>query len=394
MSENETFAPQDIEAKLNELVQAGYTQNGGSRYRLTQKALQILTDNSKRRHLAADISRATVNEDAGNFDIDGDYKETAEIGFTAIKPLQYPVKQAGNRKQLDIEQHEINKDIARNVPYRCLEILAELELANRVIRSERRTFGSEIQSRTKTEVGSDSYSRVLKKLEADEFVSMFDNNKSLRLTDNGEHLIALLKAYPAMYREETNKVLASTSLSIIETVLDELGIKLDPSNGLEDLPESTPWLKSDNGNIGTYLANVLNVSEDAVVRRLYDLRQTKRFLEAEYEDNPRDKSIGGIRILKKGLEFALIAQKELRAREQVIEEAAVEEAEELHKACLHLAESLQEMSLVEYLQEQFNSRSLFELTKKEFSVERRKLERLYKRLREDYIIEKSENRAA
>lgn len=395
VAEGNQIAPEGVNELLHELVEEGYCQNGSTRYRLTPKAVELLIKDGRQGQTATS-AELVASEPLPQSETDNNGDGEASI----IRPLALPrLNHKLSSGWLDEEQHSVNKSTAHSFGYRSLEILAELELADGTITVSNGRLANEIRLRAESDVGSDSYIKAIESLQRKGLASISEDGDHLSLTPSGYELIALLKTYPDELREEAGqRIWASTSLQIIELVMRETGVVLDVDMNAKDLPERTDWLlpRNNANSLFSRLAQALNMSEDAVTRRLYDMRKTKGYVETEIldRDEKEREIITNIRVLRKGLEYALTAQKELRAREQVLDETEVEEAQELIDGCYHLAESLGESKLVEQLKQRYDMKSLFELTEDEFTQERASLETLFEDLRRDYIFENSRPLAA
>ncbi|HET9098296.1 MAG TPA: hypothetical protein VFN51_01635 [Candidatus Saccharimonadales bacterium] len=379
----------EVKELLHKLVSEGFCSNGSTRYRLTTEGVRVLVRDTQK---SKPVKEKTVQPELESLATD-DAKEQNDL---FIKPLDLPRLPNGD---LDLVQIEADRKTASRFGYRCLEILAELELSGGVITAPPGRLSNAIRILADADVGSDSYKKSFDKLQNKGFIDINADGSTLRLTADGEKIIALLKSHSEELKEEApQRIWASTSFHIIELVLRETGLALEPNTKPEDLPDSTDWLLARNSTISLIprIALALDLSEDTAVRRLFDMRKTKGYVEVmemHHAENDRP-TITNIRVLRKGLEFALMAQQMLRKREQVLDEIEVEEVQELIDGCLHLAECLGETKLYDQLKRKYAHKSMFELTNYEFTKERASLETLFENLRRDYIFENSRSLAA
>jgi len=414
LPEDQLMSMEKIDAELKKLVDEGYAQNGGLRYRLTHGALELLQFDSRFYRAGgpplsprqkAELNRpehAAMTQEEGKLVLVKTYSlpsimidrilenekdETKDktqdelVGEdTKVETIQVKV--------LDEKQNEKNKKIVKAIGYRALETLAELELAKGVINSSDGNFANEIRERAETAVGNDSYKTALEYLAAKKAIVFSKDNKSVSLTDYGVNLISLVKAYPDMYRMEMPKRFNhTTTRQIIEHVLDEVGITLSHTDLSTDLPETSPWYTAENEDLSMSwkIAGALDKPEDNIARRLYDMRM-KGLIEMEVSgsDLSATEITKRARITKAGMQFDIEAQKASRLADEVTEEAIVEEAEELREACMNYASTLNKKRIYKNLDKQRHSYSLFELNPEEFAEERKRLERLFSRLRKEY----------
>lgn len=368
---------EEVSEVLHALVSKGLCLNGSTRYRLTSEGLKLLiSDSRKDKFVQPELKTASENT-----------IQTSQDSLS-IKPLDLPNLPNG---ELDETQINADKKIIRSFGRRALEVLAELEQAGGIITDSQGYLAGTIRNLTGADVGNDSYAHSLADLKEKGLVDISANGAVLTLTNEGEAMIALMKSHPDDLKEEAQQSLkVSTSLQIIELIMHETGVALETDAKLENLPDSTDWLLPLNSILPLIprIAQALNKSEEAIVRRIYDMKKVKGYIETEgVGDNENNlHAVTNIRILRKGLEYALMSQQKQREREQVLDESEVEEAQELIDGCLHLTEALNETQLHEQLKEQFDNKSLFELTSSEFIEEKSRLEALFEALRRNYIF--------
>lgn len=377
----------EIDTLLKSVIQSGYAANGSSRYRLTKRGLQKLFHglNLSEPQLIKPSPKAS-NEDP----------QHTSPSANIIPPLALPLKKEGNGLTLDLETHKANQDTVSRIPYRGLEILAELELADGVISApnSRRRVLTIIRDRACPGIEIGSYYEALKDLSKKDFVELSSDHKTLTLTDTGNQLVALAKAYPDNLRKERQKFQEGSTLFIIDHLIDKLGVKYHRDTPKADLPDATPWLtESGSKSLIPYLAQELDMEEGAATRRLYAMSRKglieTRISPAGSSSKYARHSITAIRILKDGLVFNQTFQRKMHKANGLLDEADVEEADELVQGCLNLAEELGETTIIKKLKQQCDERSFFELTEEEFSEEKARLEKLFDSLRQDYIFEKA-----
>jgi hypothetical protein len=429
-----------IKAELKALVENGYAQNGGPRYRLTPDAFAFLMHDDqpnkkqanapmppkeKESLAAAAIAAAkkaemieeplkpeiipisplpTVrekrifqNEEHGDIDRSGLLEsETIKgifrgIGYRAREKQAFENNDEVIRwvNVLDEQQNQANAKTVKEIGYRVLEVLAELELANGIIHTTDGNFIKEIRIRVDSAVSNDSYKTPFKYLEDQKAIKFSKDNKSVILTEYGVNLISLIKAYPDMHKAEVAKRFDNTTTRhIIEHILEKVGITLSPEDNLDDLPEHSPWYVAEDEDLplSWKIASALDKPEDNIARRLTDMR-AKGYVELEMAE-PSElggyEFIGKGRITKSGMQFDIEAQRASRLADEVIEDAVVEEAEELREACMNYALTLNKKVTYNNLNKQRHAYSLFELKPEEFEKERLRLEKLLTKLRHEY----------
>lgn len=383
ISEDEQLTLSDLNDLLHGLTDEGYASNGGPRYKLTDKSKTALL---------IDIGELKLEEESKT---SKPLIKTSKVpaAYQIIKPKDFPrLSVKGENGWLDEEQMKLDRVHVKSFGFRNLEILAELEVANGVIEidtNRRGGISSELRIRIDSDVGADSYIRSIKSLVEKKYIILSDDESRITLTAKGKALIALMKSYPDAFKEQNNRLnKVGTSLNLIELLMNEVGVELDIATDTKYLPESTDWYMSKNNNtqIIPILAEKLNISEDALVRRIFDLQHIKKYVETIINYSSEGNShYSNIRIMKNGLEFALKSQRALREKEAVLLETEVEEAQELYDACIYLSENTGATALSDELKSFFEFKSMFEFSQDEFDLLKTQLGQMYESLRNLYV---------
>lgn len=236
---------------------------------------------------------------------------------------------------------------------------------------------------------SATYVKTLQTLENQNLVCS-DSAGSLKLNTSGRRLIELIKQYPDEIREPpAEKISDGTSLRILDFLLEKTGLEIEIMASRE-LPEHSTWFRDSetNTDLALLIAAELKISMDASLKRLYDLREGRGYLEIESGTyGSRPSQIHAIRITKEGVLYALRMRAALRERENMIDDHELEEAAELHEACLRFAKELKLHDTVNNLMTRYDTKTIFEYSKNTFKSELSYLKKLYGTLRRDYVFE-------
>jgi hypothetical protein len=379
LSEESCLDDEKLDKIIHDLIDAGYAQNGSSRLRLTPEALEFLINNGS--------STSPEDPEQSDFKPEPSFEAddlSVKTESTLIKPSELP--RLPNGRDLDSEQHKANKNTVNKMGLRMIEVLAELELADGSITASKNRLGHEIKARTETEVAGGTYKKAYMSLQCMDLISLSEDNKEIRLTSKGREMISLIKAYPDHIRLENGpRIEATTGLHVLELVIRDTGLLLNPNMATSELPDSTDWWlpRGSSRSIIPRISRALNLSEDSATRRIYSLSKEKD-----------GDTITNIKVNRSGLEHALLVQQELRIKENILDEEEVEEAEEFLQGCLQLAQSLGRTDLRDSLKSQYDNKSLFELSAADFVAEKDRLKSLFDSLRQDYVLEFSDDQAA
>ncbi|HTB49041.1 MAG TPA: hypothetical protein VK712_03080 [Verrucomicrobiae bacterium] len=370
-----------IDALLAQSVKAGYTQNGGLRHRLTVAALTVLIQDAKS---AQETAAAATGQSAANDEVE----QLSPTSPNLIAPQGLPLEPVfTGRAYLDTTVHEFNQMKARSVGHRAAEILAELELADGVINDA--NVALLIRQRVADGAEASTYGKAIEALSGNGYVDMRvnDEEQELRLTAQGIGLIALMKTYSHYMRQESKRKLSNdTTFHIIELIIFEMRIANEVLEEDDQLPDYSKWLVADeySGSLVPLLMTDLGKAEDTILRRLYSMREEKKYIEADI-DQDKDGTYRRIRLTKAGMELARYTYQELRQKEAVLDDEAVEEVQEMVEACSRFAQELGNSDLAESLGRRYDERHLFEMGEDEFLEEQTEVAALYRRLKGAYI---------
>ncbi len=185
---------------------------------------------------------------------------------------------------------------------------------------------------------------------------------------------------------DSHQIRPSIGTSLLELVAEETGIEelvVDPTM---TLPETSDWMMPHNSTVPLvpYIAGKLSVNTSPVLRNITKYRTEYGFIETEARIGAGENGVAAltnIRFLQLGIAHVRQAREALREREGLIDEQAVESAEELIGAILSTA-AVNDPLTYERLHSRYNNMSLFELTPKAFEVEMAELQRIWRRQQE------------
>jgi hypothetical protein len=201
--------------------------------------------------------------------------------------------------------------------------------------------------------------------------------------------------------EMLKEIPVGTRLNIMEHIIEELDIVSTIEEFMKELeanPDSIPdfsmipkvseWFYCDEeeANLLSILTNAIDVSEEVVRRRMWEMRNEKL---VEVQSVQRE-GMFAIRIFRKGLANLAFTRLNLREKEAVINETMVDEAEKIIDDCLHLAESLNYPATVKVLEQKRDEESLFELTQARFGYGFIALHELHNKLSQEYEVREAE----
>lgn len=350
--------PKELQAIIDNAVANGLAQTHDTGIALTANALEILED-KKQTTWPQNSVQDVIDE------------------YVSIAPVE------------DLPD-ELKKHAERKVGYRHLEVLSVLEIKNGYISSKHPW--SEVRKQIGPDAAApDSYKKAGEILVEKGLVGLseVDENKmqTLSLTEDGKTIIGYLKTHTELVETQVpqEKLSIGTGYKILELIAE----RTDYTPG--------KWIYAENGSepVTPSLSGALGISEDALARRMYELRQVKGYIEAEVTKGLSSAgTITNLRITEEGLDYINRTRATVYGKEDLIDEDAAWDLDTMTQTCVELATSLGEGELVEELHKKRDAKHVFEMSSREFSREYKSTEKLLDRLRNDYLFEFSQPKAA
>lgn len=331
----------DVKKMIQDVEADGLVLNGSFPVQLTQRGAKIL----KSKNISVDEHSKVQQKDVSK-----------EYEYEAIPPAQCP-----------LTKEDATKYLATIGPT-MIKVLDALEWTNGLLNAPKLHLAVASMHDGLDATGC---AKSLLSLERRGLVELHNNRQTLVLTEEGRKQISILKSYPELRRERAEKIFQGTSFDFIDYILDRVPYD----------EKGSRWFSANLAHI----SDELGVSEDALVRRVYDLREGKGYLEEDIDE------AGGIhrRVTVEGVAYHQRVIEAVRQKEGILSEKEAEEADMLLESCLRFSEALGENDLLTELKQEFNKKHFFEMDAKEFEDARDTLTCIYEQLRRDYIWEKS-----
>jgi predicted metal-dependent hydrolase len=355
LPETEHLSREDISGLILQGKTAGYIQNGAPCLSFGPQAIEFFFP---------------------------DRKQTPSLAFQKALSQQIP------KESTALIPPETHKSILqalqrRKISYRTAQALAELELRGGEI-----TAKSPHVEIAKNIAGIDggAFAKVLPTMIDQgllEISSEHTHGESrVRLTSRGEALIATLKVHPEYIgKEPIGKLAMGTSFRIIEYILDNVGY---------DELQGSDWLRHNGSElpITEQMAVDINKSYDALVRRIYDLQATKKYLEIQKNNNLEgsNEEIVNIRVTAYGVDYYKKVVEHVRQKEGVLGEDEVWEAEKMLERCVRMARGLGDDLLAQDLLTRQDTEHFFEMSKDKFAQTVAYLKEIQGNLLEAYAV--------
>lgn len=384
--------PQNLKAikrLIGELTDNGWLVAGGENYQITRDFALAIVENFRNINSSAAATKSAKSKKAADAAVASKYEPI---------PIYHPTKPVliadGPNNTSIVKQlfdYEADFDAATQIEdykitYRGLEILAALELSNGEIRNRNSKIHNQIRLIIGSNVEGDTYKKAIKQLIGHGFVVVSSNDRVAQLTNKGRLYVAMAKAHPELLKDQLNSHLTvDTTFRVMEIVLRETGVYIDPDMSEDQLPESTPWLRPYNNTVPIIedINSEIDMDHDSLARRLYTMSTIRGLAEVQKnaEDNG-NKIDTNIRILKSGLELFLATVKKQREIEKVNLEVEVEEAQELLQSCKAMALESRRIGLHKKLIDSYKDVEFFFLSNEEFQKHLSQLRQLFEVLQD------------
>lgn len=213
-----------------------------------------------------------------------------------------------------------------------------------------------------------------------------DDTKKLLLTDEGKLAIDYLKDNLDSLRitEPSEKLIKGTSYRILDLIADLTDGNIEKAIMVEE-----------GSSIFSYLATLLDISEDAVTRRLFSLAREKGYItvikhiiSSGHDESEGHEIIAGVSITRQGLDYLRRVQERF-ADKDTRSEAQVWELDQATETCLELATELDDHTTLEALKKLRDEKHFFEMSELELKSTQRQIFKTLDELRQKYVYEKA-----
>lgn len=183
-----------------------------------------------------------------------------------------------------------------------------------------------------------------------------------------------------------SQVQTDTRFRLAEFIVEQTGVEIEAIDikDTDTIPEHSGWLlwHGNKKNIIPNLSMELDKNEDTIRRRLTDYEQDGQI--EIYREN--SSYIEGnvvpvnVRLLKPGIGYYLETVTEMRIRERLLSEEAVEKLESLVAECALMAANLGDSGTAEAFDQRYEYKSPFEFNRDEFRKEITYIRKIHKNL--------------